>query len=123
MVDTYSRKGDYQRIFESAKHQRLTYTLSAAYLDIIVLCTEFRRLLLSQKTSSMARVFKPLSSSIDAQLESAVSRFRDHRQAVEKEAELCHMIEAAEARAIVLRDRALAEARERGNCKHAATLF
>lgn len=34
--------GDYQRIFDGQKHQRFTHTLSMAYLDIIILCTEFK---------------------------------------------------------------------------------
>jgi hypothetical protein len=35
-------------------------------------------------------------------LEEAVLRFRQHRKAVEKEVEICHMIEEEEARDLVL---------------------
>ena len=41
-------------------------------------------------------------------------RFRMHRKGVDKEAEVCHMIEAKEARDLVLRNSREAEARERG---------
>ncbi|KAF4638043.1 hypothetical protein G7Y89_g25 [Cudoniella acicularis] len=121
MVETFGRIGDilprlrdYQRIFDSKKHGRLTQTLSAAYLDIITLCTEFKALLQSQKKSSMQRIFKPLSPSLNASLEGALERFRKHRKEVEKEAELCHMVEASQARDLVLRNNEAAEARERG---------
>lgn len=40
-------------------------------------------------------------------------RFRKHRKAVDKEAELCHMIEEKEARDLVVRNHEAAEARER----------
>jgi hypothetical protein len=46
-------------------------------------------------------------------LEDAVLRFRQHRKVVEKEAEICHMIEEKEARDLVVRNNAAAEARER----------
>lgn len=122
MVDTFGRIGDilprfrdYQRIFDQEKHVRFTQVLSDAYLDIIVLCTEFKTVLLNQKKSSVKRIFKPLSPALNAQLDAAVLRFRQHRKAVEKEAEICHMIEEKEARDLVVRNQATAEARERGS--------
>jgi len=84
--------------------------LFAAYLDIISLCTEFKTLLRNQKISSLKRIFQPLSPALNARLEEAVLRFRNHRKAVDKEAEICHMIEEKEARDLV---NAAAEARER----------
>lgn len=88
--------GDYERIYNKTKHQRLTQALSRAYLEIIVFCTEIRNSIRQQKTSSFRRLIKPLS--LDREFEEAVSRFRQHKQNVEEEARTCHMIEAAEER-------------------------
>ena len=71
-------------------------------------------MLLGQNKSSMKRIFKPLSPALNAHLEEAVQRFREHKKKVDKEAEVCHMIEEKEARDLVLRNTAAAEARERG---------
>jgi hypothetical protein len=106
--------GDYQRIFNPEKHQRFTQVLSVAYLDIVVLCTEFKNLLRNQKKSGVKRIFQPLSPALNSRLDEAVLRFRQHRKGVDKEAELCHMIEEKEARDLVVRNHAAAEARERG---------
>lgn len=51
---------------------------------------------------------------MEQKFKDAEARFRAHRKTVEKEAETCHMIEAAEARAIVLRDRKLQEMSNKG---------
>ncbi|KAG4436826.1 hypothetical protein IFR05_007675 [Cadophora sp. M221] len=103
LVDTLGRIGDvlprfqdYERIYGREKHQRLTQALSNAYLDIIVLCAQFRKTIHEQKSSTLRRLYKPLS--LNRQLDEAVERFREHRKNVEKEAQLCHMIEAAEKR-------------------------
>jgi hypothetical protein len=61
----------------------------------------------------MKRMFQPLSPALKLKLDDAVMRFRQHRKAVDKEAELCHMIEEKEARDLVVRNYAAAEARER----------
>jgi len=115
--------GDYQRIFDSVKHQRLTQALSTAYLDIISLCTEFKTLLRGQKSSTAKRLFQPLSPALKIHLEEAVLRFRQHRKAVEKEVEICHMIEEKEARDLVLRNNAAAEARERRKHYYATSII
>lgn len=54
------------------------------------------------------------SSTMEQKLKDSEARFRAHKKAVEKEAETSHMIEAAEARAVVLRDRQLQEMNNRG---------
>lgn len=120
IVDTFGRISDilprfrdYQRIFNGQKHQRFTQKLSEAYLDIITLCAEFRTLLRQQKKSSVKRIFQPLSPALNAHLEEAVVRFRQHRKAVDKEAEVCHMLEEKETRDLVHRNSEAAEARER----------
>lgn len=78
--------------------------LSNSYLDIILLCTRIQKIIRSQRQSKLARVFQPLSSSANAQLDDAVTIFRNHRKTVEKEAETAHMIEEANARALVERN-------------------
>jgi hypothetical protein len=65
-----------------------------------------------QKASSLRRIWKPLS--LDAEFDEAIQRFRTHRKTVEKEAETCHMIEAAEARALVEANRKLDEIDRKG---------
>lgn len=73
-----------------------------------------------QKKSTVKRIFQPISPALNAHLEDAILRFRRHRRAVKKEAELCHMIEEKESRDLVVRNHAAAEARERG--EHNLTL-
>ncbi|TVY59373.1 hypothetical protein LCER1_G001100 [Lachnellula cervina] len=126
ILDVFSRIGDilprfrdYQRIFNGKKHQRFTLSMSKAYLDIITLCTEFSTLLQGQNKSFLKRIYKPLSPALNSRLEKAVvDKFRKHKKEVDKEAEVCHMIEEKEARDLVLRISAAAEARERGRLKH-----
>ncbi|RDW62396.1 hypothetical protein BP6252_11829 [Coleophoma cylindrospora] len=120
MVDMFGRIGDilprfrdFQKIFDVQKYQRFNQALAAAYLDIIVLCTEFRTLLQDQKKSTVKRLFQPVSPALNSHLQEAIVRFRNHRKKVEKEAELCHMIEEKEARDLVLRNTEAAKARER----------
>lgn len=69
-------------------------------------------MLQGQNKSSLKRLLKPLSPALNAHLEEAVERFREHRKEVDKEAEVCHMIEEKDARDLVLRNTAAAEARE-----------
>lgn len=52
--------------------------------------------------------------SLDGEFDGAVKRFREHRKTVEREAETCHMIEAAEARALVEANRKLDEIERKG---------
>ncbi|KAL3425249.1 hypothetical protein PVAG01_02040, partial [Phlyctema vagabunda] len=103
----------YQRIFSQSKHPRLSEALANTYLDIIELCIQFRTLIKAQEKSTLRRVIQPLSSDVEKQSKDAEAKFRAHRKTVEREAETCHMIEAAEVRAIVLRDRQLQEMNDR----------
>jgi hypothetical protein len=66
----------------------------------------------AQQKNPLKRVVH--SSSMEQKFKDAEARFRAHRKTVEKEAETSHMIEAAEARAIVLRDRKLQEMNNKG---------
>lgn len=90
------RIGDYERIYDLKKHARLTQALSNAYLDLIVLCTQFRAIIRDHRASKVRRILKPLS--IHHQFDEAIEKFRRHRKEVEKEVATCHMIEAAEER-------------------------
>jgi hypothetical protein len=71
-------------------------------------------LLRAQRKSVVKRVLQPQTPAINAHIEDALDRFRRHRKSVEKEAQVCHMIEEKESRDMVLRNNALAEAKERG---------
>ncbi|THV47883.1 hypothetical protein BGAL_0282g00020 [Botrytis galanthina] len=55
----------------------------------------------------------PLSTSLGAQLDNAVQKFREHRKAVESEAKMCHYIEAKESRELELRERMRTKEQER----------
>jgi hypothetical protein len=105
---------DYQRVFSHAKHPRLSEALAVAYLDIIELCMEFRSMIKEQQKHPLKRVVQPLSSGVDQKLKDAETRFRAHRKTVEKEAEVCNMIEAAEVRDVVLRDQKLRQLQDQG---------
>ncbi|TGO71066.1 hypothetical protein BELL_0624g00010 [Botrytis elliptica] len=120
IIDTFARVGDilprlreYQAIFDHEKHPKFTQTLSAAYLDIIVLCSNFKNILTGQKSSFVKRLRSPLSTSLGAQLDNAVQTFREHRKAVESEAKMCHYIEAKESRELELRERMRSKEQER----------
>jgi len=84
--DILPRFRSLQRIFDPQKHRRLMTALSNSYLDILLLCNRIQTTLKTQRQSKLARVFQPLSSSMDIELDDAVNRFRDHRKVIEKEA-------------------------------------
>ncbi|TGO49665.1 hypothetical protein BCON_0204g00190 [Botryotinia convoluta] len=111
--DILPRLRDYQAIFDQEKHPKFTQTLSAAYLDIIVLCSDFKNILTGQKSSFVKRLRSPLFTSLGAQLDNAVQTFREHRKAVEGEAKICHYIEAKESRELELRERMRSKEQER----------
>ncbi|CZR67167.1 uncharacterized protein PAC_17066 [Phialocephala subalpina] len=94
--DILPRFRDYERIYNPQKHKRLVQALSNAYLDIIVICTQFRQSIRTHQASKVRRIFKPLS--MNHQFDDAIEKFRQHKQNVEEEAKLCHMLEAAEER-------------------------
>jgi hypothetical protein len=76
---------------------------------------EFRSMIKEQQKNPLKRIIQPLSASVDQKLKDAEKRFRAHRKTVEKEAEVCNMIEAAELRAVVLRDKKLRQLQEQGS--------
>jgi len=95
--------GDYERIYHLQKHPRLAQALSKAYLEIIKLCTEFQTSIRELTASSVRRILRPLS--LDLQFDAAIECFREHRQIVEEEARMCHMIETAKLRQEVARQK------------------
>lgn len=88
--------GDHERISNREKHQRRTQAISNAYLEIIILCTQFCKTIREQRQSSLRRYLKPIW--LDRQFDEAVERFRKHKRNVDEEAKICHMNVAAEAR-------------------------
>ena len=66
----------------------------------------------------MKVTLKLLWKPFDQQFGQQLSKFRQHQKNVEKEAGLAHMIESADARALVLADQKQLEKRRRGWCNH-----
>lgn len=83
-------------------------------MDVIEICSDFKNVLRHQRVSRIKRTFQPLSASGNLKFDEAILKFRNHRKAVEKEAEISHMIEEKKSREMVLRDRQAAEMRMRG---------
>jgi len=75
---------------------------------------DFRGLIKEQQKNPLKRVMHPLNSKVEQRFKDAEERFRNHRKDVDKAAVTCGMIEAAEARALVLRDRELQELADKG---------
>jgi hypothetical protein len=73
---------------------------------------DFKTMIKAQQKNPLKRIVH--SSTMEQKLKDSEARFRAHKKAVEREAETCHMIEAAEAREVVLRDRQLQEMNNRG---------
>lgn len=107
-------RSDYKRTFDQVKHSRLTNAISLTFADIIILCLEIKSIISLQQKSTFQRLWKPLSISVNKQLEDAVERFRRHKLTVEAEAFTAHMIEEADARALALRNTALRETTRKG---------
>lgn len=84
-----------------------------AYLDVIVLCIDFRNMLRHQtKSRGLPRVLKPVG--FECQFSDAVQRFRKHRRRVEREAERCLMHEEAEAKLLEEKKRGMQEMSNKG---------
>jgi len=114
LADMLARIGDVLprfRVYEALfpNHDRLRQALSDAYLDIIRFCTDVKSIFAKASKSSLKRAFscKILWKSFGSQFDEYLTQFRRHRQNVEKEAGLSHMLEAKEARELELSERAL----------------
>ena len=87
-----------------------------------MICLCRLRLLIYRATETTLKVtLKLLWKPFDQQFGQQLSDFRQHQKNVEKEAGLAHMIESADARAMVLADQRQLEKRRRGliQCFHA----
>ena len=62
--------------------------------------------------------WKSLWKSFDSKFDETLGDFRTHKENVEKEAVLSHMVEAAKARDLERIDRVLAETRRKGAVSH-----
>lgn len=130
LVDMFTRIGDvlprfktYERLFSN--HDQLIEALSKAYLDILKFCYDakavFRRGQRLSKTT-LRITFKLLWKPFDLQFGQQLSSLREHRKSVEKEAGLANMIEAADARAVMLADQKQLEKRRQGQLYHSQPL-
>ena len=93
----------YERLFPN--HERLTHALSVAYVDIIIFCSDAKAVFRRGQRASLTNFkvgFKLIWKPFDNQFGQQLDNFRNHRKNVEKEAGLSHMVEAADARALVL---------------------
>ncbi|KAH0566013.1 hypothetical protein GP486_000585 [Trichoglossum hirsutum] len=105
LVDMFARIGDvlprfraYERIFPN--HGRLLHVLSVVYVDIITFCMDARKVFGNGKSQWAIGGFKIPWRTFDRRFAEVLDQFRIHRENVEKEAGLSHMVEAAEARAL-----------------------
>lgn len=110
IVEMLARIGDvlprfrvYENLFPN--HERLIQALSVAYVDIISFCTKSKAVFRHGQRSSLTNLsiaFKLSWKPFERQFGQQIDAFRVHLKNVEKEAGLSHMIEAADARAVVL---------------------
>jgi len=115
LVEMFSRIGDvlprfrvYELLFPN--HERLRQALSDAYLDIISFCIDVKNVFSkASNSSSMKRAisFKILWKPLSSRFEEYLAQFRRHRQNVEKEAGLSHMLEARQAWDLARAERAV----------------
>ena len=89
-------------------------SISLAYVDIVNFCTKakavFRR---GRHTTTLSISFKLTWKPFEQQFGQQIEEFRFHVKSIEKEASISHMIEAADARAVVLANKlALEEAKK-----------
>ena len=101
--DVLPRFQVYEKLFHN--HERLIHALSVAYVDVIVFCSDAKAVFRRGQRASLTSLkvgFKLMWKPFERQFGQQLDNFRDHRKNVEKEAGLSHMVEAADARALVL---------------------
>ena len=89
----------------ASSHERLVQSLSVAYVDIITFCTKSKAVFRHGRRSSLNNLsvsFKLSWKPFERQFGQQIDDFRTHLKNVDKEAGLSHMIEAADARAVIL---------------------
>lgn len=143
LVDMFERIGDilprfraYERLFPD--NERLLHTLSVIYVDILRFCHDTKAVFRRSKHPSGTIYFKPhrivtrlltalltpvvnLRISLkmtwkpfDRQFGEHLRKFREHRKSVEKEAELSHMIESADTKALIIANQMQVQKEKRG---------
>ena len=93
----------YEKLFPD--HERLIHAISVAYVDIIIFCSDAKAIFRRGQRPSLTSLkvgFKLIWKPFESQFGQQLDNFRTHRKNVEKEAGLSHMVEAADARALVL---------------------
>ena len=89
----------------TSSHERLVQSLSIAYVDIITFCTKSKVVFRHGRRSSLNNLsvtFKLSWKPFERQFGQEIDDFRTHLKNVDKEAGLSHMVEAADARAVIL---------------------
>ena len=93
----------YEKLFPD--HERLIHAISVVYVDIIGFCSDAKAVFRRGQRASLTSLkvgFKLIWKPFESQFGQQLDNFRTHRKNVEKEAGLSHMVEAADARALVL---------------------
>ncbi|KAL8684681.1 MAG: hypothetical protein Q9224_006190, partial [Gallowayella concinna] len=112
IVDMFASIGDvlprfrlYEKLFPS--HERLVQALSITYVDILTFCTNAKAVFRRDRRSSLINLsilFKSTWKPFERQFGQQIETFRIHAKTVQKEADLSHMIEASDSRAVVLKN-------------------
>lgn len=104
----------YEKLFPN--HERLIHALSEAYVDVIVFCSDAKAVFRRGRafSTSLKIGFKLMWKPFESQFGQQIENFRNHRNSVEKEAGLSHMVEAADARALALANHLQLEKAKKG---------
>ena len=107
----------YEKLFPD--HERLIHAISVAYVDIIVFCSDAKAVFRRGQRASLTSLkvgFKLMWKPFESQFGQQLDNFRTHRKNVEREAGLSHMVEAVDARALVLANHLELERTRKGGC-------
>lgn len=123
LVDMFNCIGDmlprfqtYEKLFPS--HARLVEALSVIYVDILKFCRGAKAVFRRAKHSSVniGNAIKLAWKPFDQQFGQMINDLKRHRENVEKEAGLAHMLEAANAREVELAHILELEREKKGQC-------
>lgn len=121
LVDMFNCIGDilprfqsYEKLFPS--HVRLVEALSVIYVDILRFCHDAKLVFRRAKDSSVSirNAIKLAWKPFDQQFGHMIHDLKCHRKNVEKEAELAHMLESANAREVELAHKLELEREKKG---------
>lgn len=110
----------YEKLFQ--KHARMLQSLSLVYFDILEFCMQAREVFRGAGkrhtsvflSSGSQKGLKTLWKPFEQQFRAVISRIQMHSNAADRDADISHMIEAAEARDLENRSRAALEERSKG---------